>query len=104
MSDVIKITLAGVAGLGLGTFFFYGLWLTVRKALTSNSPTGWVIGSFVVRVGTTVTGFYYAGNGNWQRLLVCLLGFVVARYMVTYLTRSAEGRQQPVDKSISHAS
>lgn len=104
MNDFIKIVLAGMAGLGLGTFFFYGLWLTVRKALTTNNPAGWMVGSFVVRVGTTVAGFYYVGNGNWQQLVVCLLGFIVARYMVTYLTRSAESRQQPVDKSISHAS
>jgi F1F0 ATPase subunit 2 len=104
MNDVMKIALTGVAGLGLGTFFFYSLWFTVGKTLTTRSPVGWMLGSFVVRVGTTVTGFYYVGNGSWQRLLVCLLGFIVARYIVTYLTRPATGQQPPVDKSISHAS
>ncbi len=104
MNDIIKLALSGVAGLGLGTFFFYGLWLTVRKTLTAATPAIWMLGSFVVRMGITVTGFYYVGNGNWQRLLACLLGFVVARYMVTYLTRSVATQPQPVDKSISHAS
>lgn len=104
MNEFIKIALAGVAGLGLGTFFFYGLWFTVRKTLTTRSPALWVLGSFVVRVAVTVTGFYYVGNGNWQRLVACLLGLVVARYMVIYLTRSAEARPQSVEKSVSHAS
>lgn len=104
MNEFAKIALAGVAGLGLGTFFFYGLWLTVRKTLTARSPALWVLGSFLVRVGVTVSGFYHVGNGNWQRLVGCLLGFVVARYLVIYLTRSAEARQPSVEKSISHAS
>ncbi|WP_020606059.1 ATP synthase subunit I [Spirosoma spitsbergense] len=104
MNEFVKITLAGLAGLGLGTFFFYGLWLTVRKTLTTSRPALWMLSSFMIRMGITVAGFFYVGNGNWQRLVVCLLGFVIARYMVTYLTRSAEAQQQPVDKSISHAS
>lgn len=104
MNEYVKIALSGMAGLGLGTFFFYGLWLTVRKTLTTSAPAGWMLSSFLIRMGVTVTGFYYVGNGNWQQLLVCLLGFIAARYIVTYLTRPAEARQQPVDKSISHAS
>lgn len=104
MNEFAKIALAGVAGLGLGTFFFYGLWLTVRKTLTARSPALWVLGSFVVRVGVAVAGFYYVSNGNWRRLMACLLGFVVARYMVTYLIRLAEARQESVEKSVSHAS
>lgn len=104
MNDVMTIALAGVAGLGLGTFFFYGLWFTVRKTLTATTPALWMLGSFVVRMGITVTGFYYVGSGNWQRFLASLLGFVVARYIIIYLARRAESRQQSVDKSISHAS
>ncbi len=104
MSDILIIALSGVAGLGLGTFFFYGLWLTVRKTLTAATPAIWMLGSFVVRMVITVTGFYYVGSGNWQRLLACLLGFVMARYMVIYLTRRADAQQPPAAKSISHAS
>ncbi len=104
MSDVLILALSGLAGLGLGTFFFYGLWLTVRKTLTAATPAIWMLGSFVVRMGITVTGFYYVGNGNWQRLLASLLGFIVARYLVIYLTRRTDPQPQPVDKSISHAS
>ncbi len=104
MNEFIKIALAGVAGLGLGTFFFYGLWLTVRKILTTSRPILWMLGSFVVRVGIAVAGFYYVGNGNWPWLMACLLGFVFARFMVTYLTRSLETREQSLKKSLSHAS
>lgn len=104
MNEFIKITLAGIAGVGLGTFFFYGLWFTVRKTLTTRTPALWMLGSFVVRVGITTAGFYYLGKGNWQWLVACLLGFVVARYLVIYLTRSAQAQSQSAEKSISHAS
>jgi F1F0 ATPase subunit 2 len=104
MNDILNIVLSGVAGLGLGTFFFYGLWLTVRKTLTTSSPAIWMLGSFVVRMGITVMGFCYAGNGNWQRFLASLLGFIVARYIIIYLARRAEARITSAIKSISHAS
>ena len=36
-----------IAGLALGTVFFGGLWLTVRKAVVSKKPAMLIFGSFV---------------------------------------------------------
>jgi len=44
----------------------------------------------VLRTGITRGGFYFIARGHWERLLVCLLGFVVARLVVMRLTRTAE--------------
>jgi F1F0 ATPase subunit 2 len=46
------------------------------------------VGSFVVRTGVTLGGFYLIGDGRWERLAACLLGFVVARMAATRLTKS----------------
>jgi F1F0 ATPase subunit 2 len=84
MTDIL---LSGLAGLLLGAFFFGGLWLTVQKLATSKRPALWVIGSFLLRMSVTMTGFYVVANdGDWQRLLGCLLGFIMARLLVIKLT------------------
>lgn len=99
------MALALVAGLALGTVFFYGLWLTVRLALASRVPALWVLGSFWLRVGAAGAGFYYVGRGgDWRALLGCLFGFVAARYLVAAGTRPAGPPNPPVSNSLPHAS
>lgn len=88
-SDVLPLVLAAVAGLFLGTIFFGGLYLTVRKGVSSRSPALWFFGSLVVRVSIVLAGFYFVSDGHWQRLVACLPGFVLARLVVTWLTRPA---------------
>ncbi|PIQ51649.1 MAG: ATP synthase subunit I [Comamonadaceae bacterium CG12_big_fil_rev_8_21_14_0_65_59_15] len=103
MNDTLALALAWLAGGALGTFFFGGLWWTVRKSLASANPALWVFGSLLLRMGVTMTGFYLVSGGDWQRLLSCLVGFVMARQLVTRLTREPEGaRSQPVQEA-SHA-
>ena len=104
MNESLRILLTLAAGVGLGTLFFYGLWLTVQRTMTARNPAGWVLGSFVLRVSIVVAGFYFVGQGNWQYLLVCLLGFVAARVLVTSLTRSVAQKQPEHKKSIAHES
>jgi len=75
------------AGLLLGAFFFGGLWWTVRKGVSSQRPALWFFGSLLLRMSITLAGFYFVGHENWERWLTCLLGFVLARLVVTRLTR-----------------
>ena len=102
MTETAHIASALVAGLALGTLFYYGLWLTVRATLTARHPALWVLGSFLGRVGGAVTGLYYLGRGDWRALLGGLLGFVAARYLVAHLTRPAAPDEVPISKPISH--
>ncbi len=78
------------AGFVLGTFFFGGLWWTTRKAMVSKSPALWFSGSLIVRLGITLIALYYISQKHWERMLICLLGFVIARYFVIKLTKRPE--------------
>jgi F1F0 ATPase subunit 2 len=90
MSDFVALLTALAAGFALGAVFFGGLWWTVRRALSSDRPARWFVGSLLVRTGLTLAGFYLAADGHWERLLVCLAGFTVARFVVSRATRPAE--------------
>jgi F1F0 ATPase subunit 2 len=77
------------AGALLGAVFFGGLWWTTRKAALSVQPAAWVGGSLLLRMAIVLPGFYWIGDGRWDRLLACLLGFVVARFVISRrITRS----------------
>jgi F1F0 ATPase subunit 2 len=89
MTETLTMLLAGLAGTALGILYFGGLWWTLRKALWSNMPALWFMGSLLVRMTIALAGFYVVSNHHWERLLACLLGFVMARLIVTRFTRSA---------------
>jgi F1F0 ATPase subunit 2 len=95
MNNPLTVILAGAAGVVLGMIFFGGLWWTVRRALVSRRPASWFLGSLLLRMGLVVTGFYFVGDGQWPRLLACLLGFIVARSAVMRLTGKPEARHAP---------
>ena len=92
MTEWLPLALALVAGLLLGAFFFAGLWWTVRKGVSSKQPALWFFGSMMLRTGIILAGFYFVGCGHWKRLVTCLLGFVIARFIVTLRLRSGQAR------------
>ena len=77
-----------LAGGALGAVFFGGLWWTVKRGAVSPAPTRWFLGSFILRTATVLAGFYAVGAGQPVRLLLCLLGFLLARAIVLRLTRA----------------
>lgn len=93
MSIVDNIIVPLTLGIALGALFFGGLWLTVKKAVGSAYTALWFLASSLLRTGLVLAGFYYAADGHWQRLLICLIGFIVARFLALRLTRSFEEKQ-----------
>jgi F1F0 ATPase subunit 2 len=87
MNKVLFLALPLAVGLLLGTFFFGGLWWTVNRGASSQRPALWFFGSTLLRMSITLAGFYFVGRENWKRWLLCLLGFVLARLVVQWLTR-----------------
>jgi F1F0 ATPase subunit 2 len=87
MNDVGALTVVLMGGFLIGAFFFGGLLWTVQKGLTSKSPVLWFFGSTLLRVSFALAGFYFMARGDWRKSLVCLLRFVIARVVVTRLTR-----------------
>ncbi len=105
MTRLPTLILACMAGGGLGTVFFGGLWWTLRKGISSNHPALWIVGSALLRMAVTISGFYVVSAGEWARLLSCLLGFSVARVATTWLTRqSGERRIRSPAHEARHAS
>ena len=83
--------LAVLAGAALGVFFYAGLWWTVQHAATFRRPGLSVLASMLLRTGVTLGVFYLVSAGDLARLLLCLLGFALARAAVTWLTRPTAG-------------
>jgi F1F0 ATPase subunit 2 len=82
LNEIPALALALLAGALLGVFFFGGLWWTVQKGVTSKNPALWFLGSLLLRTSLILAGFYLAAQGHWSRLVACLLGFLIARFIV----------------------
>ena len=104
MNETLMLALAWVAGGGLGAVFFGGLWWTVRKGVSSKQPALWFFASLLVRMSIALVGFYFVGRGHWERLVVCLLGFILARLAVSWLTRSSREHHMHPAPETNHAS
>ena len=103
MTDYLMLVMAWGAGCALGAAYFLGLWWTVRAGVSSAQPARWFLASLVARMSMAMAGFYLVAGGNWNRLLLCLLGFVMARFAVTWLTRPLEERHIVRGREASHA-
>jgi F1F0 ATPase subunit 2 len=87
-SEAAIVFLAVLAGIMLGAFFFGGLWWTVQKGVASKQPATLFLGSFLLRTLTTVAGFGFIAQGSLETLLDGMAGFLLARVVVTWLTRA----------------
>jgi F1F0 ATPase subunit 2 len=87
MNELVSLIPALLTGMILGAIFFGGLWWTVKKGLVAANPALWFLGSLLLRTTITVSGFYWIAGGSWQKLLACLLGFIITRFITNYLTR-----------------
>jgi F1F0 ATPase subunit 2 len=93
MNEMANLTLALLAGCVLGAMFFGGLWWTVHRAMSAKHPAFWLFGSVMLRMSATLAGFYFVGRGDWERLMVCLGGFLLARLFVI---KATPPRENPV--------
>lgn len=87
MNEVISLLPALFAGIILGILFFGGLLITVRIGLKSKHTSLIFVGSMIIRMAIVIIGFYYVGGDSWQRMLVCLGGFLIARIVITRITK-----------------
>ena len=103
MLETLSLLPQLAAGALLGAIFFGGLWWTVRKGVLSARPVFWFLGSLLLRLCIALAGFYLVADGHWQRLLACLLGFVMARFMVTRLSGPPVERRHSPAKEAGNA-
>ncbi len=87
MNEVLSLLPALLAGIILGGIFFGGLLITVRMGLSSKRPTLIFLVSMILRMAIVIMGFYYVGGDSWQKILVCLGGFLIARIVITQIAK-----------------
>lgn len=103
MNETLTMVLALVAGGVIGAIYFGGLWWTVRKGVSSKQPALWFFSSLLLRMSMVLAGFYFFSGGHWNRLLACLLGFIMARFIVTRLSGPPVEHPNPPAKEAGHA-
>jgi F1F0 ATPase subunit 2 len=104
MAEAPVFLLAWFAGAALGVMFFGGLWWTVRKGVSSKEPARWFAGSLLLRTAIALPGVYFVSGGHWQRLLPCLVGFMMAQLGVTWMTGRWSGKLVQPSQEAGHAS
>ena len=91
MISVFYPILSFFVGVALGLFYFGTLWLTLLYLSKTQRPVLVAVGGFFVRMAITLLGFYLIMEGHWERLLIALGGFILARIFLTRRLR-ARGR------------
>lgn len=94
--DIAHLVLAATAGIVFGAIYFASLWLTVSQLVTAKRPALLLLGSVIFRFGLLALGLFWIMDDHWERLLACIIGFVVARRLAQYIS----GRGVPRDASI----
>jgi len=79
---ISHLLLAFAAGAGIGTFYFGGLWWTVRRLATDDHPARLTLLSLLVRTGLSLGAFYVVMGGEWERLMAALLGVMAIRLLM----------------------
>lgn len=97
MSTIWNLLPALAAGVGLGAIYFGGLWLVVRQLPRIRRPAPVMLTSLVVRTAVVIGGFYLVMDGQWQRALACLAGFLIVRLTMSALLRPVEAEARAFD-------
>ena len=79
LSSPAELCITLLFGFALGSLFFLSLWWVIFKGLTSGRPALWFVVSFIFRIGICLFGFSFIADGNWQSLVISLVGFILAR-------------------------
>ena len=93
--NIFWIIVSLVMGALLGAFHFGALWVTVRRLPTAEQPEVLMMLSFLIRAGGVLLGLYLFAGANVERLLLCLIGFIIARtVLVRYLRVEVQDADQ----------
>ncbi len=102
MREISNMILSFIGGMLLGTLFFGGLWFTVRKLTSSKMPALLVLSSFLFRVSIALLGFYFIGLGDWRKLVACMIGFIIARFVIIHYTKSIDKKKLQLKMEVNH--
>ncbi|AEF98943.1 ATP synthase subunit I [Methylomonas methanica] len=76
----LELLTAACAGIALGSLYFGGLWLSVRRAPHWQHPGLGMAASLFLRLALVGLGLYWLADGHWQRYAAALPGLLLARW------------------------
>ncbi len=82
MMNELSVVIALLGGLIIGVFFFSGLWITIRRVEHMQRPGIILFASSMTRLVVALAGFYLLAWGRWERLLIAVIGFMLARMVM----------------------
>ena len=89
MNETVLLAAAVFAGGGMGTLYFVGLWLTVRRLEDAAHPALLTLGSFLARTAAAAFLFYLlVRGGHWERGLAALVGFIISRLVLVRVQKN----------------
>lgn len=78
---LLTLTTVFACGFLIGVCNYLGLWLTVKKVVDSRRPTLLVVSSMLLRFAACMSIFYLLMDHRWERLVLVLAGFFLARML-----------------------
>ncbi len=82
-------------GAALGIVYFGVLWRSVQRLPLARHPLLWLIGGAVLRIAMLLAAFSVVMDGRWERLVACLAGFIVARFVMVRRLRPQPAARGP---------
>lgn len=79
MQTIVDLLAPFVAGSLIGIAYGVALWWSIGRLHRSRHSLAWLLGGAGIRVAGVVVLFALVMDGQWDRLLACLVGFLVAR-------------------------
>jgi len=91
----VTLTLAVLMGAVLGAAYLAALWINVQQVTRARRPGVVLAIGAAVRITFLLGAFYLVTGGDWQRLVACLSGFLLARLIVTRRLRARGKSLEP---------
>lgn len=91
MNNILLLLVALAGGMVVSLVYFGGLKVTIDHIVTARNPALLMIGSYLLRTVFAILAFYIIMNGELIRLIACIIGFILGRFLLIRLL----GPQKP---------
>jgi F1F0 ATPase subunit 2 len=79
---ILELITSFLVGAAIGGVYFAGLWETIRRLPDVEKPVRRMALSYALRTTLALSGFYFVMQGEWERLAVAMVGFLLMRELL----------------------
>ncbi len=98
MIEIFIVILSLASGIGLGIFYFGGLWLTLKQLPYSQQPVLLTVGSFFGRTVVCLFVFYLVVRvSHLEGLVLSLAGFILMKFMLVRSLSPAKSQKSSME-------